>query len=1516
MQGDGGEPVERDIAPAQSTHSIVGALEGRVGDDELDLIVPFAHTFLAHKNLLDPDVRREDIAELTLSACRFLCDRLSAPYSLRVLTPTEGDGWRSNNWIVEVAADDRHSLVDSVCGIIESQEARIEAMICAVFSIEREENGMVQSIAGSNGSGDECLLHIQISGALNPTELEAGLRRCLDGTTKGHGDGDSSRKHIRSLISRLQSGDDDDREIAALLEWLESKNTYWCGYEQSPGTTSVAATGIYAQPTEGISASWQMAETLRFAFFKTAAMDPTDPRSGIDELRIRPSTATGPTSAACRIALRLNPQVHREQTGGIPVARKIISRILTDSPDKDSADVPAIYILDSIPLDIVLGADRADVSKLVETIRAADSQPIFRAHVTPASWGDFCFLTLIAPRQHLARGEADSALRVVRNRLAAAHSARFVDDSLKVARLHCSLHRNSVRVPPETLEEIVVDLRQALTSWRSAPVISTTEPALHKEFSAAPSTGPLKETEVGEPDTPTDDGIEITADPTAPRRFEISATTEKRADDLNQLTRTLDNLGFNILHHASDNGRHHFTVETDDEGKDASICFDTLRAVRAGEAVDDTLGSLGWRAGLGARPITGLRALCALAEHHGHGPRHRLHETLVSTPDCAAALAKYLYVRFDPQHPASDDVHRRHQGEAAHTQYAETVNSVRDPNLRLHLAALGEMASRCVRTSLYSDESKHAHVVALKIEGGTDEGVVSEIFVQGVNFEGLLLRQGRVARAPIHLVNSTAPLRDEVLRDLHKQSIQAGHLVADAGSAGISVIKRHNGNANDDIDHALRSFLDAVLVLTDNVEKGHVVHHRQVVVYDEDDPYLSFLIGDRPSGLSEAAFVAAQERGFWMSDACIARGDRRVASEGAWASIQPTLAAPKDAQAFTAIAIGSPNQLYLPPALRLLAAFDEQEIFINPKATAKHTHKALSDLALQATASWNSFPSEMRGDGATVIPRNIRKLELNNEIASLLQKEATHLTPDEVVRAILALPVDLLWCTQASKIVIVGKGEHSKDTNLISILASECGAKAIAEVGDDLCTHCAREELAESGCIVHGPEYDTLAAALLADRVSNIDLALSLVPSGEQSNQIGTADLAASARRDVIDSARTHSLAISRDVEMAQQDATPFQICARDLSMRFTTPNRKRKETPPSGGRTSTQELDLSRRGVAELRAAAAQSIQSAVRTSSLCRDPYIDAWIDGYFPMQIVERVAAAVAAHPLRHEIAAQAVSRRIVETMGTTFVSNTAHNLNRSPIDVIKAWCAAFIFGGAQEVQAEIEESNLSATGAEEILQRSQLAHILKNALSSATKRLLHLQTTKISLEKQVQRYAGPVGDLLRGWPDRLPPEMRSDYDVSVADTVGLGVSKSVAEHLVRVCHLPDIIDICDLAIQKNSTRATTAKAFLGLEHVFRFSEIEMMIAAAGKSDAHWGTSAAEHWRARLRRSRRQLTGQAISTASMEDDPLEGFLAASSRRVRTIQAILNQTRMAGHTSIAAIEVILASFETTNDS
>src|SRR5260370_31616736 len=95
--------------------------------------------------------------------------------------------------------------------------------------------------------------------------------------------------------------------------------------------------------------------------------------------------------------------------------------------------------------------------------------------------------------------------------------------------------------------------------------------------------------------------------------------------------------------------------------------------------------------------------------------------------------------------------------------------------------------------------------------------------------------------------------------------------------------------------------------------------------------------------------------------------------------------------------------------IRLVAAFDHRDIFIDPAPDPERRFEERRRLFDLPRSSWRDFDQSIISRGGGVFSRTAKEIDLSIEARTALGVTAAKVTPQEVMNAILKAPVDLLW---------------------------------------------------------------------------------------------------------------------------------------------------------------------------------------------------------------------------------------------------------------------------------------------------------------------------------------------------------------------------------------------------------------------------------------------------------------------------------------------------------------------------
>src|SRR5205085_245396 len=103
------------------------------------------------------------------------------------------------------------------------------------------------------------------------------------------------------------------------------------------------------------------------------------------------------------------------------------------------------------------------------------------------------------------------------------------------------------------------------------------------------------------------------------------------------------------------------------------------------------------------------------------------------------------------------------------------------------------------------------------------------------------------------------------------------------------------------------------------------------------------------------------------------------------------------------------NGMLLSEHIRLVAAFNHMHIFLDPNPDAKKSCAERKRLYHLPRSSWKDYNAELISKGGGIYDRSAKTISVSKEMQAVLGLSKSNLTPDDVIRAILVAPVDLLW---------------------------------------------------------------------------------------------------------------------------------------------------------------------------------------------------------------------------------------------------------------------------------------------------------------------------------------------------------------------------------------------------------------------------------------------------------------------------------------------------------------------------
>ena len=825
---------------------------------------------------------------------------------VEVLSPDlERDGWETERTILMFVTDDVPFLVDSVRMVLDCYELGIHLLIHPMLSVGRNDRHELVDVDAPDGRVEAwTLIELDRCPPDQRATLEAEVRTAID-------DVQSVVRDFSPMQERLCEVAGDDQ----LLRWLADENFVFLG------------SAIYERSAEGL----RLQPDSLLGQYRTHRLDAEriDPpaKDGDESVVIARTDAVATVHRSARmtsIAVRspatrqevrfvglLGSAVYRQSVFAIPVigarAYEVVARVGAAVESHTGRAVR--NVIETLPRDVVFEVGVDELVDLVGEISGLQERRIVRVFDISEPVGPWTTVLAYVPQSRFTAALPDLVAALVSEyygggvrdleTLVGASSLARISMTVRsglladTTRLVASIDRAS-RTWGERARDALVDLLGEVEGHRVWSVVRATVPAdyearVHPE--AAVGDLVIVESMLsGSDEITTSFGRSIDA---VDGQWRFRVFLRDRPTTIAELVPALEHLGLCPLdEHPSVFVGNSTTVYLDDIGvrlSDHTITdaqhSEVQRAfvdLMTGGIEPDELNRLVLSAGLDRRQIAVLRLYNRYLRQASipFSPRY-VERAIVRHPEIARALVELFDTKFDPRRTELAEPHERSAAvERCRDDLHELLDAVPSLDDDRICRAFLTLIDATDRTNAF----RHRSEVAVKLRPH-DVGFLPEprpefeIFVCSPFVEGVHLRGGRIARGGLRWSDRPEDFRTEVL-GLVKAQMVKNAVIVPSGAKGGFVIKSSTVDPADrdavraqGIDRYGR-FVRAMLDVTDNVVADRVVHPRDVVIYDGDDPYLVVAADKGTATFSDIANEIAAEYDFWLGDAFASGGSR------------------------------------------------------------------------------------------------------------------------------------------------------------------------------------------------------------------------------------------------------------------------------------------------------------------------------------------------------------------------------------------------------------------------------------------------------------------------------------------------------------------------------------------------------------------------------------------------------------------------------------------------------------------
>ncbi|MCX7054742.1 MAG: NAD-glutamate dehydrogenase [Proteobacteria bacterium] len=947
-------------------------------------------------------------------------------------------------------------------------------------------------------------------------------------------------------------------------------------------------------------------------------------------------------------------------------------------------------------------------------------------------------------------------------------------------------------------------------------------------------------------------------------------------------------------------------------------------AVHHGQAESDGFNRLILAAGLDWKQALILRAVCRYLLQTGIPFSQRYMEAVLArNPSIAARLAWTFESRFDPDlKPAT----RTAQVRALAEDIDDALEQVTSPDDDRILRSFRAVIMATLRTNHYQRgaDGKPKSYLSLKLDPKLLPELpkprpMFEIWVYSPRIEGVHLRMGKVARGGLRWSDRREDFRTEVLGLMKAQNVKNTLIVPVGAKGGFVPKQMPAGATREDVQRegteCYRIFIRALLDITDNVRGDKVLPPERTVRYDTDDPYLVVAADKGTATFSDTANALSAEYGFWLGDAFASGGsagyDHKkmgITAKGAWECVKRhfhELDIDTQSQDFTVAGISDMagdvfgNGLLLSPHIRLVAAFNHQHIFLDPEPDRIRSLEERERLFNLPRSSWSDYDTTLISRGGGVFPRNAKEIALTPQVRTLLGIEAPKATPPEIIRAILKLPVDLLWnggigtYVKASWEANSAVGDRTNDG--VRVDGRELRCKVVGEGGNLGFSQLGRIEYSLRGGRMNTDFVDNSGGVDCSDHEVNIKILLKAVQERSRMTTAERNRLLGSMTEDV-------GQLVLRDNYLQSQAISLLQAGAPERlgehahfirSLELDGVLDRALEYLPSAEEIEDRRragLGLVRPEIAMLLSYAKIALSTQLIQSDVPEDPYLSQELDRYFPPQLAKRYGKLLGEHRLKREIIVTATTNSIVNRMGPTFVARTQQDTGADAATVARAYSIAREVFEVRGLWTAIERLDNKAAAT---LQYGMM-HDTIGLIRQATYWLIQRHRSALGIEQQVARLRPGIQELTRAPLNWLDGSARASFEARHAELAQAGVPADLSRRIAACNALHSSPDIVELADSRKLTVDAAAKAYFAIGGYFRLDWLRTHIEGLDTA-GHWHSVARGSLREALFEVHRSLA-QGVLESAREKDPaksLDKWLARNKAAAEHARAVINDIR-----------------------
>ncbi|MEY4237847.1 MAG: hypothetical protein RL339_448, partial [Pseudomonadota bacterium] len=1389
---------------------------------------------------------------------------------------------------IGVINDDMPFLVDSIATTVAAQGLAIDRLVHPVLPVRRDGAGRLTEVVEGDAAGEkrESMVYLETrrADAKQRRALESALRTTLGDVRAAVADWPKLQVTMAEDADSLADG-----EGAALLRWFKDGMLTQLGHvmRHRDGTQS-SALGICRRGAKSLLGS--ISYDRAFAWFegkgkagrgplvvKSNLLSNVHRRTPLD-LFIVPVLEGGKLAS-------LSVHAGIWTSAGLAAAPTQVPRMRTQLTDLMSrfgfapqghAGKALVHALTALPHDLLIGFADEDLERIATTMMSLVDRPRPKLALVPAALMRHVFAFVWLPRDIMSTAtrkqieamlveacgapvldwslEVEGSLAVLRFVLDLPEVAQLPDEAALDARLQGMLRGWNEAVEseiaasedPSRAAAIAARYAEAFPlAYRSAygPAEAAQDIARLRKLAGEGEAGPRRDARLHQ----------LAGDEAGTLRLKVYQRGGAIA--LSDAVPALENFGFRVVEDLPtelDQGRlgtiHDFQLALP-TGLEPSAVMARAGAIEAafadvlnGAAEDDPFNRLITTVGLSAAETNWLRAWYRYLRQAGlnYGVPTAV-DALHHAPQVTRGLIELFVACHDPAFKG-DRIAAEAKAQDAIRDGLALVSAINDDRLLRQYRAVVEAM---LRTNAFAPAGQQA--LAFKLDSSLVPGLPKplpwrEIFVYSRRVEGIHLRSGPVARGGLRWSDRRDDFRTEVLGLMKAQRVKNAVIVPTGAKGGFypkqlpDPARAETGGRDGWLAEGKESyklFIRTLLSITDNIVGAKVVHPRQVVIRDGEDPYFVVAADKGTATYSDTANAIAEEHDFWLDDAFASGGSKGydhkamgITAKGAWLSVQRhflEMGVDVQTQPIRVAGCGDMsgdvfgNGMLLSQALKVVAAFDHRHVFLDPNPDPAKSWQERARMFALPRSSWEDYDKKLISKGGGVFARSLKEVPLSKEVQAMLGLDQPSIDPDGLITAILKAELDLLWFGGIGTYVKAGTennvqvGDPANDA--LRIDGAQLRARAIGEGANLGCTQAGRIEFALKGGRINTDFIDNSAGVDCSDNEVNIKIALAGAKRAGRLSEPDRVKLLVAMTDEVgaivLEDNRLQALALS--IATAGGAATTASHLRLIETLEASGQlDRKTEGLAESDAlaRRAAEGQGLTRPELAVVLSSTKLVLQDALEHSSVPDDPLLEGELLAAFPAPMRTRFKAEILDHRLRREIIATKLANRMVNRLGLIHPFELVEEEGATLAQVTAAFVAAEQLLGMGAIWHGIESQPMPE--AARILLFDRAAAAMVNHMAD----LLRVSGGALSAGQLVGQLEGGVS-LLSGATGRLLSREGQALSAALQERfVAAGAPTQLAASVAHLFDLDGSVGLAMLARQTGTKPEALTRAFIAL------------------------------------------------------------------------------------------------------